>query len=213
MVYFSSKTHLHLGLSLLVSLGAHVFALLSVQVGSGVEGGREPSHNMRFALTFERPMVESKLLPVKRGVPLHQIKKNTGDEVEREKSGAAKTSNASSFIWQPTVNWNQNQALPSDPEQAAIAAQMRQFQIRALMESLTEVASNMAPHIMGDHVCKIDADHSVSCDLPAESEWNDTLIHWLALQIQLRDFVNGNVPASVSGKHGNLTLQRSVEQP
>ena len=108
------------------------------------------------------------------------------------------------------MDLSQQQSVPSDPVQAAMAAQMRQFHIQALMQSLSEVASDMAPHIIGDHVCTVDADLSVSCDLPSEVEWNDKLTNWLSIRAQLQNLSKGNVPISVSGEHGRLKLQISI---
>jgi hypothetical protein len=80
------------------------------------------------------------------------------------------------------------------------------------MESLTEVASGMAPHIIGDHICKINADSSVICDVPPAIDWRGKLTNWLAIQTQLQVLVKGNLPLTVSGNHGNLILQPFTEQ-
>jgi hypothetical protein len=115
------------------------------------------------------------------------------------------------FSWQPVVNSSVKPPPAVDPVQAAMAAQRQQFQIRALMESLAVVASEMAPHIVGSHSCDIRPDSTVTCDLPSEFEWNDKLINWLALQTQLQGLVKGNMPLSVQGKSGRLTLHMPTQ--
>jgi hypothetical protein len=213
MVYFNSRHNLHLGLALFASLGVHAVALFSVQIGSGFRDQHEPLHRVSVSLVYERSAVELHELPDELKPQAHLSENSARPEGMPENSETTQTTKVELFSWHPLIYPSQAPPPPSDPTQAAMAAQMKQFQIQAMMKSLTEVASVMAPHIIGDHICKIQADYSVSCDLPSEFEWSDKLTNWLALQMQLQDLVKSNVPLNITGEHGNLTLQISAERP
>jgi hypothetical protein len=202
---------LHLGLALLASLGVHAVFLFAMQ--GGAVTGHEHAQDIRVSLTYASLRFPTQGVTVEPRIPLlpnlseglHSNKIST----EPDKEPATVTS---WFSWHPKIYPDKSQPSLSDPAQAAMAAQMRQFKILALMESLTEVATDMAPNIEGEHVCKMNVDSSVICDVPFDFAWNDKLTNWLALQTQLQVLAKGNVPLTINGKHGNLILQLSTEQ-
>ena len=206
MVFCNNKAHLHLGLALLASLGLHAFVLL-VQTPSTLATRQQLSHHLSISLTHVWPDVVTH-------EPSHDTKtksfsgtENPPDTEEtQEQFPQTAQPSPSLFNWQPSVTPHPATAPLTDPAQAAMAAQMKQLQIQALMGSLNEVAADIAPQLVDHYSCETHTNGSVSCDLPSDVVWQHQLVHWLALQAQLQTLNKTYVPTRIQGPQGSLSL-------